>query len=216
MNEPQHLTAHGWIFRWQPAQKTPERLLLLVHGLTGDENVMWMLVRNLSASYSILAPRAPYSAQEGGYTWRRANLNPEGFPSDDDLQPAAEALINFLDEWMESVGMEPQPFDVMGFSQGAAMAYLLSLHYPARVRKLAALSGFLPEGLVEPAGNVLKGKQIFVSHGHQDEMVPVERARGAVAQLKAWGAEVTYCESDAAHKVNKDCLRAMEKFFEEN
>jgi len=44
-------------------------------------------------------------------------------------------------------------------------------------------------------------------------MIPVEQSRQAVAQLKQAGALVTYCESDAGHKVSKECLKAMELFF---
>ncbi len=49
---------HGWTLRVQPAGETPARLLLLVHGWTGDENSMWVFVRNFDPHYWIIAPRA--------------------------------------------------------------------------------------------------------------------------------------------------------------
>jgi len=89
--------------------------------------------------------------------------------------------------------------------------------YPERVRSLAALSGFLPEGATDMLSqNKFNGKPIFVYHGRRDEMIPVERAHQAVATLKSANANVTYCESDAGHKASKECLKEMEKFFEEN
>ncbi len=217
MIEPQLLTHNEWTFRWQPAQEAPKRLLVLVHGLTGDENSMWMLVRNLSPRAAILAPRGLYPAEDGGYTWRKkGNVEQNGFPSDNDLIPAAEALMKFMDEWRQSSTVEASQADLIGFSQGAAMVYLLTLLFPDRVRKLAALSGFLPEGGETTAkGSGLAGKEIFVAHGRQDEMVPVQRARQDVVLLKKWGARVTYCESDASHKVSRECLQGMESFFRE-
>jgi phospholipase/carboxylesterase len=216
MNEPQLMTSSGWTFRWLPARKKPPRLLVLVHGLTGDENSMWMLVQHFPPDYSIMAPRAPYPASESGYTWRKEAPGSQGFPSDNDLIPAATAFWEFLETWRRSNGFENEPFDLMGFSQGAAMVYLLSLLQPERIRKMAALSGFIPRGLeTDGSGKGLVGKQIFVAHGRQDELVPVEMAQKSVAMLKEWGARVTYCESDAGHKVSRECLHSLEKFFEE-
>jgi len=132
----------------------------------------------------------------------------------EDLHPSVSALLAFVDEWSISAGMDAGQFDVMGFSQGAALGYTLALLHPDHVRRLAALSGFIPEGgetLIIPQQQA--GKPIFISHGRQDDLIPVEQARRAVASLKKAGAQVTYCESDSAHKMNKECLKAMEYFF---
>jgi phospholipase/carboxylesterase len=211
------LKFNNWTLQWHPAQTEPGRLLILLHGWTGDENSMWVFTRHLSPSYSILAPRAPYPAPVGGYSWRMVEPGTWGLPSFNDLRPAVESLLAFVTGWSTSVGMDIRQFDVMGFSQGAAMAYTLALLYPDRVHALAAISGFLPEGVENIlVDRPMSGKSVFVSHGRQDDMIPVERAQRSVAMLKESGARVTYCESDSGHRVSKDCLRAMEVFFEEN
>jgi phospholipase/carboxylesterase len=214
MSEPQLLNSGGWTFRWLPAASKPTRLLVLVHGLTGDENSMWMLVHNFPSNYSILAPRAPYPASGAGYTWRKEEGSSQGYPTDEDLLPAARRLVDFLISWRDSAGVDATEMDILGFSQGAGMVYLLGLLMPAQVRKMAVLSGFLPSGLEKDfPRQALAGKTIFVSHGQKDDMVPVEKARRDVALLKGLGVNVTYCESDAGHKVSRDCLIALEKFF---
>jgi phospholipase/carboxylesterase len=214
MIEPDLLTLADWTFRWHPSPKKNARLLVLLHGLTGDENSMWMLVQHLPATYSILAPRGRYPAEGTGYTWRAPDQAHDDLPVDADLLDSAEALMQFIDTWTAQQTLGSRQFDLMGFSQGTALAYLLTLLHPERVRKLAALSGFIPAstGGSHPLDG-LKGKEVFVSHGRQDELIPVEHARTDVSALKQAGAKVTYCESDAGHKVNKDCLRAMEKFL---
>ena len=102
----------------------------------------------------------------------------------------------------------------MGFSQGAALAYSLTLTHPEKVDKLAGISGFFPElqngALLDGA---LKGKKVFVAHGLRDEMVPVDKARQVVKTLKKSGAEVTYCEEDVGHKLSSGCFRGMDEFF---
>jgi phospholipase/carboxylesterase len=127
-----------------------------------------------------------------------------------------------VDDWSASANVDAAQFTVAGFSQGAALTYTLALLYPERIRTFAALSGFLPAGSeallrasrgVRLDARVLEGKRVFVAHGRQDDMVPVERARSAVALLEASGVEVDYCESDSGHKVGKDCVRGMGSFF---
>jgi phospholipase/carboxylesterase len=216
MIEPLLLTSRGWTFRQLTAPAKPDRLLVLIHGWKGDEDSMWMLAHHLSGNYSILAPRGPYPVAEGGYSWRQIKLGTWGMATLEDFRPAAEALLSFLDDLGSSAGIEVSQFDLMGFSQGAAMGYTLTLLHPERIQRLVALSGFIPdngEELLNPGQ--FFGKRIFISHGRKDDMIPVEQARHALTSLKRVGALVTYCESDGGHKVSKECLRAMEGFFQD-
>jgi predicted esterase len=119
-----------------------------------------------------------------------------------------------VDEYAASAGLEAHVFDVMGFSQGAAMASLLAFLYPARVRKVGILAGFVPAGLDElTAQRPVAGKPFLVIHGTKDQTVPVERARASIGLLEQAGAQVTYCEEAVGHKVSVTCLRALKKFF---
>jgi phospholipase/carboxylesterase len=203
-----------WTYRFRPAKGTPQRLLVLLHGWTGDENSMWVFARSFPEQVAVLAPRAPYPAPEGGYTWRVITPGTWGQPMVDDFRPSAEVLLGFVDDWSGSLGLDAHQFDLIGFSQGAALSYMITFLQPNRIRALAALSGFLPNGtdtLLTPQH--LTGKPVFVAHGRQDEMISVEMARQSANVLKKSGALVTYCESDGGHKVSKECLGAMEKFF---
>ncbi len=92
-----------WTLRIREASNLPPRLMLLIHGLTGDENSMWVFARNLPANYWILAPRAPYAAEQGGYSWRLPQFENMNRVSLDLLHSAAEALIQLVDEYSASV-----------------------------------------------------------------------------------------------------------------
>ena len=214
VTEPELLTFKNWTLRLRTAKAKPGRLLILVHGWMGDENSMWVFARNLSPEYAILAPRGPFSVPDGGYSWREIKPGAWGIASLEDFRKVVETLLAFVDEWSASAGMDVSQLDLMGFSQGAAMVYTLALLHPERVRRIAALAGFIPEdGETYLDPRHLSGKPVFVTHGRQDDLIPVERARRAVALLKEVGAQVAYCESDAGHKVSKECLKEMELFF---
>jgi phospholipase/carboxylesterase len=206
----------GWTLRLRPATGTPARLMLMLHGWTGDENSMWVFGRDLPPHYLLLAPRAPHAAQPSGYSWRPYVDGTHGRPSAEMMRPSAEALIRLVDEYSASVGVDACQFDVMGFSQGAAMTNLLTLLYPQRIRRAGVLAGFVPAGLDElVSARPLEAKPFFVAHGTQDELVPIARARQSIAMLEEAGAQITYCEAEVGHKVSADCMRALKKFFQE-
>lgn len=217
VTDPQLFTLGDWTYRLRMPQAQPKSILVLLHGWMGDENSMGVLARNLSPEIAILAPRGIFTVPQGGYSWRVVKPGTWGMASLEEFRPAADGLVTFLDEWAAStglIGLDGNQFDLMGFSQGTALSYAMSLLHPSRVRRLVALSGFIPQG-----GSALltaerfSGKPVFVSHGRHDDVIPVEQSRQAVAQLEQAGARVSYCESDAGHKVSKECLKEMESFF---
>ncbi|MBI4732403.1 MAG: hypothetical protein HY781_09850 [Chloroflexi bacterium] len=165
----------GWTYRLRPATVRPARLLLMLHGWTGDENSMGLFAANMPEQYVVLLPRGPYPAPGGGYSWRELLPGTWSLPTLDELRPSV-------------------------------------MLFPARVGRVVALCGFLPDGS-EVRLAALEGKPIFLAHGQTDELIPVERARQAQALLEKAGARVTLCESDGGHKVGKECLKGMVSFF---
>ena len=203
-----------WVLRIRPTTHKPARLMLLLHGFTGDENSMWVFARDMPSDYWMVAPRAPHFIEPSGFSWRPHLPGTFGRPSLEQLRPSAEALINLIDVYSASAGIEAKSFDVMGFSQGAAMSNLLAFLHPQRIRKTGILAGFVPSGLEELVPQrPLLGKPFFVTHGTKDEMVTIDRARASIALLEQAGAQVTYCEDEVGHKVSVTCLRALREFF---
>ncbi len=210
------LTFEGWTLRVHvPSGSGPHPVMLLLHGWSGNEDVMWVFAGRIPPRYLMIAPRAPYETPRGGYGWQPF-LN-DSWPSMSDLLPAARSLLALLDRLaahpLLSAG-DYRAFDVMGFSQGAAVAASLALAFPRRVRAFALLAGFLPEGISGLlAARPLAGKPVFMAHGTEDRMVPVERAREGVSRLRLAGAEVTYCEDRTGHKLSASCARALADFW---
>ena len=215
-NSTSLITFQKWTLRIREATHPSPRLLLLIHGLTGDENSMWVFARDMPADYWIVAPRGlhPSEMEQGGYSWRPQHGETEDLPSLEQLKPAAGALIRLVDEYSASAQFEAGTFDVMGFSQGAAMSSLLAFLYPQRVRKVGILAGFVPRGLDGLLSQrPLEGKPFFIAHGTKDETVPIERAHASMQILEQAGAQITYCEDQVGHKVSATCLRALKDFL---
>ncbi len=216
LNNTDLIQFNNWILRVREATHKPARLLLMLHGYTGDENSMWVFAKDLPNYFWVIAPRAPHPSEMTGYSWRPPQPGSFGRPSLEQLIPAAEALIRLVDEYQLSVGIEAATFDVMGFSQGAALSNVLAFLYPDRVRKIGILAGFIPGGLEEYASTrPLEGKSVFVTHGTKDEMVPIDRARDSMEILEKAGAKLIYCEDEVGHKVSLNCLRALRSYMED-
>ncbi len=215
-NNTSLITFNDWTLRVRESSEPSPRLLLLIHGLTGDENSMWVFARDLPSRYWLVAPRAPHPSQmeQGGYSWLASRSEAEELSTLDQLRPASGAVMQLVDEYSRSVHLDASTFDVLGFSQGAAMASLLAFLHPERIGKVGILAGFVPDGMdAHVASLPLADKPFFVAHGTRDSRVPVERARASIEVLEEAGASVTYCEDDVGHKVSLNCLRALNKFF---
>jgi phospholipase/carboxylesterase len=213
-----------------PEGEGPHPVLFLLHGWTGDENVMWIIASRLPANYLMISPRGLYKSPLGGYAWHRHRS--KHWPTVEEFYPAVEMLVDLQrvgnglqgaladvdhDNGYSQEAIARSDFSsvsLVGFSQGAALAYSFALLYPERVHLLGGLAGFMPEEVDKlVARQSLGGKKVFITHGTQDEIVPVEKARRSVELMQQAGSEVMYCEQEAGHKLSASCFRALESFF---
>lgn len=189
----------------------PPPLTLLLHGWLGDETVTWVFANRLPQNHLLVAPRGIYEIEPGRFGWvpRIGEL-----PTLARFQPAVESLLGLLEKVTAELDHAPGPIHLVGFSQGAALAYAFALAHPARVAALAGLAGFLPretEALL-PA-QPLAGTRVFLAHGTEDETIPIEMARADASTLQKLGASVTTCEDQVGHKLGANCFRGFETFF---
>lgn len=214
-NETSLVTIGSFVLRVRPP-KTAEasRLMVLIHGWTGDENVMWVFTNRLPGNYWLIAPRGIYPTPECGYGWLPP---PAGVDAGiNQYLPAIEQLYTTLVAWSKTSGVDSTQPDLMGFSQGAALSFAMTILHPEHVGRTAGLSGFVPLGAdAYLKDRPLTGKEIFIAHGSADETVPVSYAHQAVELFERAGAHTTYCEAEVGHKLSIHCLQALRTFFAE-
>jgi phospholipase/carboxylesterase len=102
---------------------------------------------------------------------------------------------------------------LLGFSQGAAMAFAATMAptggLSTRPAALVVGSGHLPQG--DLSG--LAGLPVFWGHGRRDELIPVSVARRDIDRLRSARADVQYCEADVGHKLAIACLRELKEWI---
>ncbi len=180
---------------------------LLLHGYGGDEKVMWVMFSALALKGTAVAPRGLFPAAQGGFSWvesPRPDLS-----TLDDFQASAEALAELI-MGLETKGkLDPARLVIMGFSQGAALAFALLNAGGIRPAAVASLAGFVPEGRIGD----LAGNRIYWAHGVDDDRVSIRRAQADVRRLEAQGAEITFCEDEVGHKVGAVCMRGLKSWL---
>lgn len=195
------------IYRWRAAANPVDPAVVLLHGRTGDESVMWIVAEGLPSKGLMIAPRGPYPADEGGFSW--AEPTPDGKGSFDDLGHAVAALGVLLDRLELERGFDRGRMILVGFSQGAALAFAAARVERLRPQGIVALAGFLPEGDLA----VLRGIPVFWGHGTRDDLVPIAEARSDVDRLGQAGAMVQFCEADVEHRVGVECMRGLKQWW---
>jgi phospholipase/carboxylesterase len=206
------ISINNCVIRLQrPVGEGPFPVILLLHGWTGDENSMWIFSSRLPKNALLIAPRGIYKTKSAGYSWHPEISNP--WPWISDFIPATELLTNVISNNHFPEG-DFSELHILGFSQGAALTYTIAIVNPERVATLSGLSGFLPDGAsawLSP--DRFNGLPVFIAHGTEDDLVPIDRARMSVGLLQESGAEVIYCEDNVGHKLSAKCFHGLEAFY---
>jgi thioredoxin 1 len=179
---------------------SPERVLLLVHGLGADERDLGGLLPYLDPDghFATVLPRGLVSAPPGfaWYEWA-----PDGRFDAAGFATSLEALDDLLDEACAEHGLARDEAVVGGFSQGAGMMLTLALRRSERPRPAAvlAMSPALP-GLdaIDVDWEGAKTLPVLVQHGtgvpivyseypmaHQVALESVQQARGWLDAVRA-------------------------------
>ena len=177
------------------AGQSPLPLLLMLHGSTQTPGDMFWYLGS-SPDEVGMAVLAPFSRH---ITWDgiRGKFGPD-----------VELLNRALDRTFETVAIDSERIAIGGFSDGASYALTLGLLNGDLFRKIVAFSpGFLM------AENPVGSPQIFISHGTEDQVLPIDVCGRRIAfGLSARGYNVTFREFDGFHEILEDVAREGLKF----
>ena len=202
--------------RLRPARSDPAGALVLFHGRGADENDLWPLFDVLDPDGRLVGacPRGPLSEPPGGAHWYR--LHRVGSPDPSTFTETFAALEEWLEDFLRTAGVPLERTVLGGFSQGAVMAYSLSLgRGRPQPAGLIAFSGFMP---VVPGFKLdlhdRSGFQVVIGHGTYDSVIGVEFSRAARSALEGAGAAVTYRESPMPHSIDPVFLDDVAKWLQ--
>jgi phospholipase/carboxylesterase len=199
----------------------PAAAVIWMHGLGADGNDFVPIVQELDLSGAPAirfvfphAPMQPVSINNGyvmraWYDVKSGDLEGRSRQADEKGVRASQALIEALIEREVSAGMAPGNIVLAGFSQGGAVALQTGLRYSKKLAGVMALSTYLPlaETLPQEAAQDNRGTPLFMAHGTEDSVIPVEMATRSRDLLVQHGYEVEWHEYPMAHSVALEEIR---------
>ncbi|MDA8455316.1 dienelactone hydrolase family protein [Acidovorax sp. GBBC 3334] len=190
-------------------------LLVLMHGVGSHEKDLFALAPYVPAPFHVVSLRAPYPMGPGANTWFEFSVEPDGSRTIHEAQEIASRslLARTVETAAAQLGVPPDRVIVGGFSQGGIMALSLLLTRPDLLRgAMVWHSRLLPQVLphaVAPAA--LSGKALWVSHGEQDNVIPLASARAIRDHARGLPLALTYREYPGMHEIRPNELHdAME------
>lgn len=186
------------------AEKNP--LLLLLHGYGSNEADLFSFADELPDSYFVIAVRAPLNLQYGSYAWYSIDFDADQnkFSNHEQGRNSRDLVAFFIDELLVNYPIDSKAINLIGFSQGAILSYSLALSFPEKIRKVAAMSGYLDSALLKEdfEKNDFSNLKIFASHGVVDQVIPVSWARKSIPVLEKIIQNVTYKEYPIGHGIS--------------
>lgn len=169
-------------YRIASTDANPRRLLVLAHGVGGNETNLASFMPRAPADTAVVLARAPLTIAPGQYAWFPVAFGPAG-PRPDlaAAEQSRQLLVRFVEQMQADLGVPPARTVVAGFSQGGIMSASVALTRPDLVAGFGVLAGrILPE--LEPqlaAPRELRRLQAFIGHGQDDTKLPVDWAHRA-------------------------------------
>ncbi len=108
-------------------------------------------------------------------------------PSSDWTQPESEAfVIELLDNIQAKHNIDANRVLVTGYSLGGMGTWHLAASYPERFAAAVVMAGMPPDNALEIEWDV----PLYVMHGRDDEVLPIDPTLSAVAQLQSQGVDI--------------------------
>ncbi len=174
----------------EPVPAAPRSLLVLLHGVGGNETNLADLAALVPVDTLVLLARGPLIFGPEQYAWFRVTFTPAGpLIVATEAEESRQALILLIESQQQRHGIPPGRTVVGGFSQGGILSASVGLTAPEQVAGFAILAGrILPE--LQPIiakQNRLTRLQAFIAHGSDDDKLPVSWAQRADQWLEQLG-----------------------------
>jgi len=192
-------------------------LLIGLHGNGGNPEQM-LATMNQALKNEALILAAPQGAYANFPQLRGQHFSWEIQTRDRELWKIADPLaIENINEAVQLL-LKKYPISevyILGFSQGAAYAFLSGFKYPGLAAGIISIGGLFPETEKEYSilaeAEIANGKKfrVFIAQGRNDPSFPPGTAARNAEKLKKYGYEVEYQEYEGGHEISPELLKKI-------
>lgn len=192
-------------------------LLILLHGYGSNEEDLFSFVPTLPKDWLVVSFRAPLDLEYRGYSWFDLDLmNTENPMNVSQAEDAERGILESILDISNRYGLKENQTYITGFSQGGILSYALALNNPQLFSKVAILSSYLEEKLLQNSSKdkkLLEKLRFFISHGSDDAVIPLDWGRKAADYLYHKGCFFSFREYMSGHGVNQKNYMDLMDFF---
>lgn len=180
-------------------------VLFMFHGYGSNEEDLFSFASELPDEVFVISVQAPHTLPPYGYAWYAIEFDVNGAKWSDDTQGRASRglIAGFITEACSHYKLNSANVTLLGFSQGSILSYSVALSYPHLVKNIIALSGYIDTRLLtdDYTEKDHSNLHFYVSHGTEDQVLPVAWARESKTILEKLAIDFVYEEYPVGHGV---------------
>ncbi len=188
-------------------QSASTPLVIMLHGRDAKAETIFSVEGMLDPELHVISIQATYKLSDGKFEWFLP------YDYDHPLESFSEAhfkdseaiLTNMIIALLNEKDVREENLFLLGFSQGAAMSYILSLRGNINPKGVIAMSGFFPRP-IEKWESINTKSQFLITHGSKDEVLPTSESIFAHNFLISKGISSEYYEYKGRHKMTPPLL----------
>ena len=185
---------------WLPAKTSSDQLMVVLHGLGDSARGFLWLQDELeidSLNYLLLNAPEPYYS---GFRWYDIHEDPlSGIVR-------SRSVLNEVFAILAREEYPPEKTFLLGFSQGCLMTLEFGARHSDRLAGYVGISGYTidPDALLRDLNPKVNHGDWLITHGTQDEILPVELTRSQMKTLREGGFKIDYREYVKTHTVDPE------------
>ncbi len=193
----------------RPAKEAQEKIgaIFLLHGYGSNEQDLFSFANHLPEHLCVISLRAPLNLEPSGYAWYSIYFDTSSgkFNDTNEAIQAKESIAKFIGEAIEKYQLDANNITLLGFSQGCILSLATVLSYPKIAKNVIGLSGYIDPDMLSSGyeSNDFSELQIFLSHGTDDQIIPVSWAQETPKFLKKLGIEANLEEYPVGHTLSQ-------------
>ena len=194
-------------------------LMIMLHGYGSNEQDLFSFADELPDELLIISAKAPLTLGMGSYAWYSIRFSEDSanFSDTTEAKASLEKIDTFISEVKKEFKVDSGNVFLFGFSQGTILSIAYALNNPDKVQHVVALSGYVNQQLLHEDFNKndFSNLDLFVSHGSEDQVIPVIWARKTPEFLNALEIKNSYQEYPVGHGVAPQNFYDLHKWVQD-
>jgi len=201
------------------SEKAP--VIILLHGYGSNESDLFDIAKSFDDRFITFSLRAPLAANGGqGYSWFGLEFLPDKkFNYNyNEAKESRSKILSFVSNACRSYNADSTQVFIMGYSQGAIIAYDIIFSKPEKIKGVVALSGFLLDETKKMNIDFVKLAKLkfFIAHGNMDNVIDFKEGEKAFTFLEGKKMNAIFKTYEIPHSINGKELNDIKAWLQSN